>query len=147
MVAYSFKPSFVPAIRGKIKTQTIRLPRKRHARPGEDLQHYCGMRTRSCFLIGRATCVGQHDVRLDFAENVVELDSAVVHDTPEALDAFAVRDGFLPPERLDVTPWAYMRKWWSVTHGDIPVFRGVLIDWGETFVAPEPAGTGEGVAS
>lgn len=59
MVAYSFKSGFVPAIRARTKRQTIRLPRPRHARPGEMLQTYCGMRTKSCFrIIPDPRCIG-----------------------------------------------------------------------------------------
>lgn len=65
MVAYSYKARFVEPIRlglepgpwiPGMKRQTIRADRKRHARPGEEIQHYRGMRTRQCFLIGRAIC-------------------------------------------------------------------------------------------
>ncbi len=48
MVAYSFDRRFVPAIVSGAKRQTIRAHRARHARPGETLQLYTGMRTRQC---------------------------------------------------------------------------------------------------
>ena len=48
MVAYSFNSRFEVAIREGWKTQTIRAGRKRHARPGEMLQLFCGMRTAHC---------------------------------------------------------------------------------------------------
>lgn len=74
MVAYSFRPQFVgpitvglglsfvnsfgvtpPTIRPK--QQTIRAHgKRRHARPGDELQLYTGMRTKACRLIGRARC-------------------------------------------------------------------------------------------
>lgn len=79
MVAYSFRQRFVAPIQvglGTIehipgteyapKRQTIRANRKRHARPGEELQLYCGMRTKGCFLIGRARCTSVSGVRLQF---------------------------------------------------------------------------------
>lgn len=56
MVAYSFPKCFIDPILSGRKAQTIRGDRRRHARPGEELQLYSGMRTRSCRLIGRATC-------------------------------------------------------------------------------------------
>jgi len=56
MVAYSFKAQFREPILAGTKRQTIRADRKRHARLGEALQLYTGMRTRQCKLIGRATC-------------------------------------------------------------------------------------------
>ena len=48
MVAYSFKARFVPLIREGLKTQTIRAQRSRHARPGELIQLFSGMRTHLC---------------------------------------------------------------------------------------------------
>lgn len=74
MVAYSFKAQFVEPIRAGLglptepqirpKRQTIRADRKRHARPGEELQLYRGMRTRQCFLIGRAACTEVTKIRI-----------------------------------------------------------------------------------
>lgn len=134
MVAYSFKPGFAADIRSGTKRQTIRLPRKRHARAGEQLQLFTGPRMKPVRL-GAASCLAVRDVRLDFAENRVELDEFEVIDDWDALQDFAIRDGFSPPERFHMAPWEYMRRWWSKTHPDQPVFRGVLIDWGQTFEA------------
>lgn len=38
MVAYSFRKRFGPPILAGTKAQTIRADRKRHARPGEEVQ-------------------------------------------------------------------------------------------------------------
>lgn len=138
MVAYSFKPSFVRPIEVKSKRQTIRLPRKRHARPGEALQFFTGPRMGPDRL-GSALCVAVREVRLDFDAGSVTLDDFEVIEGAEGLNAFAVRDGFAPPARLQVEAWAYMAKWWALTHPGQPVFRGVLIDWDETFTAVEVA--------
>lgn len=134
MVAYSFKPSFVGDIGARVKRQTIRLPRKRHARAGEALQLFTGPRMKPVRL-GGATCVACRDVRLDFTNNQITLDDFEVIEGDDALNAFAIRDGFRLPEKfadLDIAPWEYMARWWSQTHGEL-VFRGVLIDWGDTF--------------
>lgn len=48
MVAYSFAPVFAPQVEELIKRQTVRGERRRHARVGEPVQLYAGMRTRSC---------------------------------------------------------------------------------------------------
>ncbi|WP_292672606.1 hypothetical protein [Mesorhizobium sp.] len=48
MVAYSFKTMFGPQVSALMKRQTVRADRKRHARPGEPVQLYQGMRTRNC---------------------------------------------------------------------------------------------------
>ena len=58
MVAYSFKARFAEPILAGTKLHTVRAPRKRDARPGEELQLYRGMRTRQCALIARKTCAG-----------------------------------------------------------------------------------------
>lgn len=73
MVAYSFRPRFVDRIVAGLepgelmpgmKRQTVRAPRARHARPGEVLQLYTGMRTRQCQHLGNARCVAVEPVVL-----------------------------------------------------------------------------------
>lgn len=64
MVAYSFRARFVVPIEAGTKRQTIRAPRKRHAKPGEEMQLYTGMRTRACRLIRLATCLSVWPVSL-----------------------------------------------------------------------------------
>ncbi|MGZ3272424.1 MAG: hypothetical protein ACXU82_03710 [Caulobacteraceae bacterium] len=136
MVAYSFKSSFLPAIHSREKRQTIRRPRKRHARPGEGLQLFTGPRMKPIRL-GAASCLAVREIRLDFDANVVELDEAVLIEGEDALNAFAVRDGFNPTGHTDtvLTPWAFMARWWALTHPGQPIFRGILVDWGNTFEA------------
>jgi uncharacterized protein YqfB (UPF0267 family) len=122
MVAYSFQPRFVPLIESGTKTQTIRADRKRHARPGETLQLYTGMRTRSCRLIREAECVSVTPIRLDFERTqsiVIGEEDALM--TPCARDLFARRDGF--------TDWLDLVAFWRRHHPDIDVFSGVLIRW------------------
>jgi hypothetical protein len=48
MVAYSFAPVFASQVEELTKRQTVRGERRRHARVGESVQLYTGMRTRSC---------------------------------------------------------------------------------------------------
>lgn len=130
MVAYSFKPGFIPAIVSGEKRQTIRLPRKRHARALEDLQFFTGPRMKPV-RIGGAVCIGVRDVRLDFDKHEIVLDDAITLNCPADLEAFAIRDGF----GGGTSPWNMMRRWWRLTHPDHPVFTGVLIDWDQTFWA------------
>lgn len=139
MVAYNFKAGFIPAIQTREKQQTIRLPRKRHARPGEALQLFTGPRMKPLRL-GAAVCEASRLIRLDFAAHTVELDDAITIADEDALHAFAIKDGFRPPERIAtrVTPWEYMARWWATTHPGQPVFGGVLTVWGETFVSVDP---------
>lgn len=139
MVAYSFQDRFLPAIRSREKQQTIRLPRKRHAMPGEALQMFNGPRMRPT-RVGAASCLNARQVRLDFDRREVVIDEAIVICTTAELDAFAIRDGFnpaaldAPPSMRRLRPWLFMGQFWLETHPDKPVFAGVLIDWGETFI-------------
>lgn len=48
MVAYGFKKFFSPQIESGHKRQTVRGNRDRHARPGERVQLYEGLRTQYC---------------------------------------------------------------------------------------------------
>jgi hypothetical protein len=120
MVAYSFKEQFVAPILAGTKCQTIRADRKRHARAGDELQLYTGMRTKQCRLIGRATCLGAVPARLNFASNCVEIGGAVFHGW-EDLSAFAKQDGF--------EDWLMMRDFWR-DRNSFDHWTGILIRWG-----------------
>ena len=127
MVAYSFKKRFGLPIRAGTKAQTVRAERKRHARPGEELQLYTGMRTRHCVLLGRSTCVSIEPVRLCFSErSATELfQVGGEHLDLTAMEAFARADGFNDVEDM-------ARFWWAEhPHAgtDCITFVGVLIRW------------------
>lgn len=124
MVAYSFKKQFIEPIRAGLKTQTIRAPRKRHARIGEAVSLYWGMRTAQCTRIipdPRCSDVMAVVIEFDRARIIHRIltDGVPVRD----LDAFAIRDGF--KDILD------MSDFWALTHNQRPgeVFEGVLIEW------------------
>ena len=140
MVAYSFKARFVEPIRAGLslqtdahvlpKRQTIRAERKRHARPGEELQLYRGMRTPQCFLIGRASCSDVRRIALHFPSDnprrrggleyvAIEGRDRIVR--ARELDAFSRLDGFLD--------WGAMRAFWREEHDEIRHFRGAIILW------------------
>ncbi|MFC3227379.1 hypothetical protein ACFOGJ_09070 [Marinibaculum pumilum] len=145
MVAYSFQRQFVDPILSGRKQQTIRAPRigrSRHARPGEQLQLYVGMRTRHCRLVGRAKAfrvraieVALHalDPALDFVDLAATTGAMAVQHRADWLDLFAVSDGF--------ASWAEMRAFWlrhnvppefGKPDGPFPngaVWDGVLIEW------------------
>lgn len=123
MVAYSFKPRFVAPIQAGTKRQTIRADRKRHARPGEQLQLYTGMRTKQCKLIARSTCVSVDLVLLNFADHGVVRVNGIVLFSDAAMQDFAHRDGF--------TSWADMRAFWRENHPGMEQFEGVIIRWGD----------------
>lgn len=140
MVAYSFKRMFVPAIRiglgldvedpepgaRRAKLQTIRaMGRRRHARAGDELQLYCGMRTRQCELIGRSLCVGAPPIGIRFAKphrpvERVEIDGSEIRFAAD-LDRFAEGDGF--------ETWGDLRAFWRANHPGVLDFNGVLVRW------------------
>jgi hypothetical protein len=50
------------------KTQTIRRPRNRHARPGEMIQHYTGLRTKAAAKVCSDTrCIRVEPICLRFS--------------------------------------------------------------------------------
>ena len=120
MVAYSFQARCCgPILRGA-KLQTIRGPRKRHARPGEALQLYAGMRTRQCRLVARATCEAVQPVTLHLADRIVRLDDVFLTGHA-ACDRFAQRDGF--------EDWTDLTSFWAAQHPRTSLFSGVLVRW------------------
>lgn len=125
MVAYSFQKRFAPPILAGAKRQTIRGERLRHARPGEVLQLYTGMRTKYCRLIGTALCHLESSISIQFAASQVDYDfgRGVTTVYPGGLDAFAQGDGF--------ADWEDMRAFWAKHHPGLEVFTGRLIRWTE----------------
>jgi hypothetical protein len=149
MVAYSYKGRFVAPIRVGLglpvldlhyelggylpgqpirpKRQTIRANgRRRHARAGEALQLYYGMRTTKCFKIGDASCSAVSKIRLFVHDErilVNQLSRLIEYRKPSELDMFARDDGF--------DDWAGMRAFWLEEHDGkhLGPFVGVLIQW------------------
>lgn len=123
MVAYSFKARFALPIIDETKGGTIRANRRRHARPGEELQLYTGMRTRQCRLIARKTCIAVEPVELlmGIFHPAVHFSGRCQHLAGAAkLDAFACFDGF--------DDWADMKAFWRKTH-EASHFQGWHIRW------------------
>jgi uncharacterized protein YqfB (UPF0267 family) len=123
MVAYSFNKMFVPPILAGTKRQTIRAERKRHARPGDRLQLYRGMRTKQCALIAVATCIDVQPIHLQIAYPPHAAFDGKQLKLLEGLDDFARADGF--------EDWQAMRQFWEVNHPGQAAFSGVLIRWGD----------------
>ena len=135
MVAYSFAPQFAEAVSTGVKRQTVRGPRKRHARPGESLQLYCAMRTRHCYKLVEAdpVCIDVQPIRIVVSRQTeqliksIEIDGVALDDT--TIDAFASADGFQAPV---TEPWAWSRRlmgaFWLDRHG-AGNFDGFLIRW------------------
>ncbi|ORE93225.1 hypothetical protein [Aurantimonas sp. 22II-16-19i] len=154
MVAYSFQKRFVDAIEADEKRQTIRGLRKRHARYGEELQLYQGMRTRHCRLIGRRRCLSVDPIAISVEDErivVGHISAAVGADHERTFpisfdegpqfeakeiidrDRFAEADGF--------AGWRSMKLFWTQTHADPEQpagwFVGVLIRWAPVSAVPE----------
>ncbi len=124
MVAYSFQKRFIEPIRAGTKRQTIRnerTGRARHARPGEPVQLYFGLRTKHSRLIAAPLCEAVWPVRINL-DGFVSANDGWIR-SGDDLDAFAVSDGF--------RDWADMVAFWSKHHPGVIVFSGVLIRWAE----------------
>lgn len=150
MVAYSFQRRFIGPIQLRTKRQTIRALRARHARPGERVQLYFGMRSSACMkIIMDPVCIGVDDVRIDLSpladhpqpgdatdlEAVAALVPIEINGIPVTgadRDALAIADGFdscvWAGSETPVSPWAAMIAFWMTTYG-AAVFNGVLIRW------------------
>jgi hypothetical protein len=122
MVAYSFQRQFAEPILAGTKGGTIRADRRRHARVGEELQLYVGMRTKTCRLVARKRCLAVDPITINLVSwNVgyVISDARCLRRLAE-LDAFAVFDGF--------ASFQEMAEFWRKTHG-VQFFRGWHIRW------------------
>lgn len=144
MVAYSFNPIFADQVANLTKRQTIRADRGRHARPGERVQLFTGMRTRQCrklvdpdpvcFSVKPVTIITVGAWQLDYL-GAISVDVPWL--TAEEIEAFAIADGFGVDQ---VGDWKMrmhgvagsarynMGAFWHDTHG-VDVFRGWLIEW------------------
>jgi hypothetical protein len=130
MVAYSFAPQFIGSIRSGTKCQTIRpIGKRRHARTGEPVQLYTGMRTPTCSKIVETDpiCTGCHKIEIEIvqakptAQNIAHEITEILIDG-QAVDEsdIAWADGF-----DDV---AEMAQWFGHQYG-VGTFVGVMITW------------------
>lgn len=125
MVAYNFADRFAGAVESGEKTRTIRKARagkSRHARPGEIVQLYTGMRTADCRKLGEGLCT--LSTYCAIREDGITLGN---HPPVRELD-FAQADGFRDFEDM---------KAWFRDHYGLP-FIGQLICW-----MPVPTPDGE----
>jgi hypothetical protein len=134
MVAYSFQRRFVNPIRVGLgleqlptfplaagpKLHTLRARRKRgHARPGDELQLYFGMRTRGCMLIGRSLCLGTEPLEIVVVDGgEPRLEGLERFGSP---DEFAVSDGF--------ENFVAFRDYWLNEHKIGDSFDGEIVYW------------------
>lgn len=133
MVAYSFASQFVEPVATLKKRQTVRGFRKRHARPGEELQLFTAMRTKHCrkILTPDPICLDVRHIVIDLAPRnpklivLIEIDGIALDDA--AIEAFAVADGF-GSDRPGACPRFRMGRFWLQNH-HAGAFEGVVIRW------------------
>ena len=125
MVAYSFKSQFEGALRAGDKAQTIRaLGKRRHARPGELVQVYVGMRTKDCRLLFQSECLEVLPITMAKTETPRLLSASILDVVLDGkllildeVHQLALADGF--PNR---------QAFYDFFCGRLP-FEGVLIKW------------------
>lgn len=120
MKYHTFLPKFHDQIRQRLKQTTIRG--RTLVKPGEvfALRHWTGKAYRSPMgILGTATCLSVDRIEISTEDALVG--GYIMAD----LGGMARRDGF--------ASWAEMRDYFLSARG-LP-FTGVLIAWGETFLA------------
>lgn len=122
MVAYNFQSRFADRVKWGTKRQTVRKPRKNgHAKIGDDLQLYMGLRQPKPLLLREAVCTNVREIVIDLKNETVTIGGGLPLETERELTRFARRDGF--------KSWQEMRAWFVETHGMETPFRGFLIEW------------------
>lgn len=133
MVAYSFKAQFEEPIRLLAKRQTVRGDRKRHARPGEDIQLYRSMRTRHCakILTPDPVCLDVRPISIGLGGpqliSDMEVDGCRLND--DDIEAFAIADGFGAHSFADGHARLRMGLFWYEHHPLLARFDGYVIRW------------------
>lgn len=126
MVAYSFKARFALDVATGKKMQTIRTDRKRHARAGEPVQLYTGMRTKACRKL-----IDPDPICVLSTYCAVRPDGITLGDHPPMdRDEFARADGF--------ADWQDMLAFFCP---DGKEFVGRLIRWEPSPLSPRMEGT------
>lgn len=131
MTAYSFHRIFVPAVETGEKGQTVRGPRKRHARPGERVQLYTAMRTKACrkLVDPDPVCTAVDKIWMMISERdggmieAISINGQPLEET--AIEAFAIADGF---GGFTMSARNAMGCWFAANHRQNS-FHGVVIKW------------------
>lgn len=128
MPALNFKKQFAADVELGVKRQTVRARRKdgrAHAKVGDTIKLYTGMRHESCRLLAEATVTRLSRVRIE--ETHIFLDGERLYASlasctgRQTTDDFAQADGF--------NNFKEMADWFRATHG-LP-FEGTVIYWGQ----------------
>lgn len=114
MVAYNFQKQFADAVEHGLKCKTIRAEgKRRHAKPGDIVTLYTGMRTKACRKLGEGVCETS-------TYCAIREDGITFGNYPKVdIDDFARSDGF--------RDFDDMKEWFRKMHG-LP-FIGRLIEW------------------
>lgn len=132
MVAYSFRPRFVRPIEVGLgiikdqfvypKTHTVRaIGRKRHARTGEKVQLYTGLRTKAAKKIGEATCNRTAPIVLEFGDLGVWITIDGKRLSKDQTHDFAHSDGFRTLDEF--------MMFWADNHDCPTKWSGIIIYW------------------
>lgn len=128
MPALNFKKEFAEAVELGEKRQTVRAHRKdgrAHAKVGDAIKLYTGMRTKGCRLLASAKVTRIDKIWMDATS--MKLNDRPVYSTisdrsdPPTDNEFARADGF--------DGFTEMACWFEGVHG-LP-FEGVVIYWNE----------------
>ena len=128
MPALNFKKQFAAAVQSGKKRQTIRQPRKDgrpHAKVGDQITLYTGMRTKGCRKLGVATCTDVQSVKIgeaEFGTSFLDIDGQRLSINERC--QFAQDDGFGPNPASALFGFNRFFR----DHYGFP-FEGVLIKW------------------
>lgn len=138
MPAYSFKEQFCEPVEEGSKLHTvraIRVGKTRHAKPGETVYLYFGMRTKWCRKLAEGTCTRVQNITIGTWG--IKIDGQDLYWAER--DRFAWSDGFRPAGTTQGNPgkpreaWGLMKAFFVKEHGisaDPPIwFDGVIIHW------------------
>ncbi len=141
MVSYNFKKYFAPQIVDGTKSHTVRRDRPRHARVGEAVQLYSGLRTRHCFkIIADPTCIGVQPIVIESTDLInagiayIEIGGCPLH--RDEIETFAASDGFAPDRLASIAPRSLigataretMGRFWRAENPGSR-FEGVIVRW------------------
>lgn len=96
MVAYSFMRRFADLVESDTKPHTIRDNNRngRHAKDGDDLQLYTGMRTKSCRKLRDAKCVGVYEIDIQYPHVRILISVGWLKLSRGEINQLAIGDGF-----------------------------------------------------
>ena len=131
MAAYNFQSRFAERIKNGSKKQTIRrVGKRRHAKPGEKVQLYTGMRTKNCRkIISDPTCLHVRSIQIlvgAYSIGWIKVDGKKI--PKEQLEEFAIADGFDSIQDMHGF-WLKFHGQGIFGHSEKPEEQAVLVSW------------------